>query len=495
MSLLNSANAGYIIAALCMVFSAYVLLRGLTCSISHVPGPWHTCFVNYTLKFHVLVGRRMHYVHSLHQKYGSFVRISPNEVAIADPESFTAIHKIGSGFTKGPWYSEVIDGREPGIVFITDPKEHAVRRRLFSRAFTSLSLRENWELVVREKVELAVDRIRADALKGKADILKWWMLMTTDVIAHLSFGESFKTLELGEKSSYIHALEMLFTASMFRREVPWLFYLAQYLPFQYPKKLANAGHIIGEYASMATSSRKGNGHSANLFSNMQATCDEKIEYSLTPEKLQSEATNLIVAGSDTTSITLTYLVWVVLKRPTLRQNLEAELHNLRDDEINDAVLEKLPLLNAVIEETLRVYGAVAGNLPRSVPPGGVTLGGFFIPGGIVVETQAYTLHRNPNVFPDPERFDETRFLTERLMKEQRRSLSPWGAGTRVCIGAHLARMELRLAVAVFFRECRGIRLADDMTDDVMDMRNVWLISPVGHRCDVTLKQREAAFLS
>ncbi|KAK1468143.1 cytochrome P450 [Colletotrichum cuscutae] len=267
MSLLNSANAGYIIAALCMVFSAYV-------------------------------SRRMHYVHSLHQKYGSFVRISPIEVAIADPESFTAIHKIGSGFTKGPWYSEVIDGREPGIVFITDPKEHAVRRRLFSRAFTSLSLRENWELVVREKVELAVDRIRADALKGKADILKWWMLMTTDVIAHLSFGESFKTLELGEKSSYIHALEMLFTASMFRREVPWLFYLAQYLPFQYPKELANAGHIIGEYASMATSSRKGNGHSANLFSNMQAASDEKIEYSLTPEKLQSEATNLIVAGSD-----------------------------------------------------------------------------------------------------------------------------------------------------------------------------------------------------
>ncbi|KAK1499067.1 cytochrome P450 [Colletotrichum tamarilloi] len=345
----------------------------------------------------------MHYVHSLHQKYGSFVRISPNEVAIADPESFTAIHKIGSGFTKGPWYSDVIDGREPGIVFITDPKEHAVRRRLFSRAFTSLSLRENWELVVREKVELAVDRIRADALKGKADILKWWMLMTTDVIAHLSFGESFKTLELGEKSSYIHALEMLFTASMFRREVPWLFYLAQCLPFQYPKELANAGHIIGKYASMATSSQKGNGHSANLFSNMQAACDEKIEYSLTPEKLQSEATNLIVAGSDTTSITLTYLVWVVLKRPTLRQNLEAELHNLRDDEITDAVLEKLPLLNAVIEETLRVYGAVAGNLPRSVPSGGVTLGGFFIPGGIVVETQAYTLHRNPNVFPDPER--------------------------------------------------------------------------------------------
>ncbi|KAK7442370.1 cytochrome P450 [Colletotrichum acutatum] len=443
MPLLNFANAGYTFAALCVVFFAF--------------------------------------------KYGLVVRISPTEVAIADPDSFNAIHKIGSGFTKGPWYSEVTAGREPGIVFITDPKEHAVRRKLFARAFTSNSLRENWEPVVREKVEMAVDHIRVDALKGKANILKWWMLMTTDVIAHLSFGESFKTLELGEKSSYINALEMLFTASMFRREVPLLFYLAQFLPFQYPKQLANAGQIIGEYANMATSSHQGNGHSANLFSNMQAASDEKIEYNLTPEKLKSEATNLIVAGSDTTSITLTYLIWVVLKRPALRQSLEVELDNLRDDELNDTALEILPLLNAIIEETLRVYGAVAGNLPRSVPPGGVRLGTYFIPGGTIVETQAYTLHRNPEVFSHPERFDATRFLNGGLTKEQKRSLSPWGAGTRVCIGAHLARMELRLAVAIFFRECRGIRLADDMTDDVMNMRNVWLISPVGHRCDVTLK--------
>ncbi|KXH62598.1 cytochrome P450 [Colletotrichum nymphaeae SA-01] len=485
MPLLDSANAGYTIAALCIVFSALVLLRGLTCSITHVPGPWHTRFVNYALKYHVLVGQRMHYVHSLHLKYGSFVRISPTEVAIADPDSFNAIHKIGSGFTKGPWYSDVTAGREPGIVFMTDPKEHALRRRLLARAFTTNSLRENWEPVVREKVEVAVSHIRADALKGNADILKWWMLMTTDVIAHLSFGESFKALELGEKSPYIHALETLFTASMFRREVPFLFYLAQYLPFQYPKQLANVGRIIGEHASMATSNPKG--HSANLFSNMQAACEEKIEYNLTPEKLQSEATNLIVAGSDTTSITLTYLIWAVLKKPALHGSLQAELENLRDDELNDTALERLPLLNAIIEETLRMYGAVAGNLPRSVPPGGVTLGEFFIPGGTVVETQAYTLHRDPNVFPDPERFDETRFLNEGLTKVQRRSLAPWGAGTRVCIGAHLARMELRLAVAVFFRKCRDIRLAESMTDDVMDMRNVWLISPVGHRCDVTLK--------
>lgn len=142
----------------------------------------------------------MHYVHALHHRHGPIVRISPNEVAVADPEGFAAIHKIGAGFLKGPWYSTVTVGVEPGIFAMVDPKRHAARRRLFARAFTRESLRQNWEPVVRQKVERAVERIKTDALNGKADVLKWWTLMTTDVVAQLSFGESFNMLELGEVS-------------------------------------------------------------------------------------------------------------------------------------------------------------------------------------------------------------------------------------------------------------------------------------------------------
>lgn len=146
----------------------------------------------------------MHYVHSLHLQYGPIVRISPTDVAVADPESFTAIHKIGSGFLKGPWYQTTVGDDGPGIFAMVDPKQHAARRKLFARAFTSASLRQNWEAVVRQKVERAVGRIQADALRGKADVLKWWTLMTTDVIAHLSFGESFDMLELGEVRSSVN---------------------------------------------------------------------------------------------------------------------------------------------------------------------------------------------------------------------------------------------------------------------------------------------------
>jgi cytochrome P450 len=85
------------------------------------------------------------------------------------------------------------------------------------------------------------------------------------------------------------------------------------------------------------------------------------------------------------------------------------------------------------------------------------------------------------------RFDPTRFLDKSAVTSaQKTAMHPFGAGSRICLGQYLAYMELRLGAAAFFRECRGARLASDMTDEVMEMENRFLISPRGHRCSITL---------
>ena len=118
--------------------------------------------------------------------------------------------------------------------------------------------------------------------------------------------------------------------------------------------------------------------------------------------MQLEATALIVAGTDTTAVTLTYLVWAVLSSAAVHKALNEELEGLTEG-YTDADLEALSYLTAVIDETLRLYGAAPGGLPRTVPEGGRILNGYFFPEGSTVTTQAYTLHRDPSLFPNPDR--------------------------------------------------------------------------------------------
>lgn len=149
-------------------------------------------------------GRRVFHVHDLHQKYGAVVRISPDEVAVSDHEGLAQIHRIGGAFRKTEWYHELTaqgDGRY-SIFTMTDPKEHAARRRLLARPFSKTFLNQHWHGTVRELTRLAVRRMGEAAKEdgGKVDVMQWWTFMTMDVAGRLMFGHSFDNLERGTVS-------------------------------------------------------------------------------------------------------------------------------------------------------------------------------------------------------------------------------------------------------------------------------------------------------
>ena len=180
-----------------------------------------------------------------------------------------------------------------------------------------------------------------------------------------------------------------------------MYKLLRYLPIKRAKQIATADDIIYDHGAHAIKNmRSGNGNSLNLFGQMLAASDSEEKMSITDDDIRPEAGNLIVAGSDTTAVTLTYLVWAVLKHPDLQTQLEEEVAQL-SDELSMAELEAAPVLNSVIEETLRLYGAAPGALPRVVPTQGMTVGGYDIPAGVEVSTQAYTSHRDPRIWPEP----------------------------------------------------------------------------------------------
>lgn len=182
--------------------------------------------------------------------------------------------------------------------------------------------------------------------------------------------------------------------------------------------------------------------------------------------IQVEATGLIFAGSGTTANTLSFAVWNIASRPELRERLELEASTLSEGFKSDD-LEFLPLLNAVINETLRLYAAVPGSLPRIVPANGAMMCGYYLAPGTIVSTQAWTYHRDASLYPNPLEFDPNRYLDDSTgssnnPKGAKATNSAFGAGAYTCLGIHLAWMELRYAVAMFLRECKGAELAEGM---------------------------------
>ena len=113
-----------------------------------------------------------------------------------------------------------------------------------------------------------------------------------------------------------------------------------------------------------------------------------------------EAKAFIVAGTDTTAVTMTYLIWAVIKHPDVKAQLQEEVESLPEN-FTVADVQKLKYLHLVINEALRLYGSVSGSLPRATPKGGSWLGEYFIPEGTTVTTQSFTVHRNPSIFRDP----------------------------------------------------------------------------------------------
>lgn len=457
--------------------------------LNKIPGPLLAKYTNLPSKLAVVTGREVHYIDSLHKKYGPYVRTAPGKVAVNDPRGAKQIHAIGSGFEKTDWYEDVSVFPRPVLFTMRQAKTHAARRRLFARGFSKSNIRQNWEGVVRERIVLAVDKMKSESARsGCADALKWWTLMASDVSSHLMFGESFHTLERGEVNDYIRTLTKALMGGGIGAELPLVRAIGKRLPIRAAKELFDTGAMLQGHAETAVRNMKASQESRNIFAHI-ATEAEKGE-ALDDADVLWEAIALFVAGTDTTAISLTYLTWAVLSRPELRKRLEEEVATLPAN-YTDADTERLPLLNAVIEETLRLYGAAPGALPRVVPSGGVEMGGFFLPEDTVVSTHAFSMHRLESLFPDPLVFKPERWMPgskDAVSDAAKAAFSPFGSGSKGCLGVHIAYSELRLGAAEFFRQCTGSRLAESTTVESMDMENFFLIAPKSHRCEIVVGQ-------
>ena len=120
---------------------------------------------------------------------------------MADIQSYREIHKIGTHFVKGHWYQQQtliqINDETCGVFGVRDRKKAAARRKLFLQAGTRAAVLECESTMV-GLVKLAVEKIKRDAANGTVNLVKWWSLMTADILGSLAFGEPFRLVDKKE---------------------------------------------------------------------------------------------------------------------------------------------------------------------------------------------------------------------------------------------------------------------------------------------------------
>ncbi len=174
--------------------------------------------------------------------------------------------------------------------------------------------------------------------------------------------------------------------------------------------------------------------------------DSETGEQMTPAQLRDEAVALFVAGFETTSVAMGWALHALTQQLEIAQRLQSEVDTVlgtRAPGFEDA--RRLTYTRNVLQESLRLYSP-AYWLPRT-PLVDDELDGYRIPAGTLVGVLSYLIHRHPDVWESPERFDPERFSPERSARRPKQAWLPFGGGQRQCIGKEFALMEGQFMLA------------------------------------------------
>lgn len=174
---------------------------------------------------------------------------------------------------------------------------------------------------------------------------------------------------------------------------------------------------------------------------------------LSDAALRDQIVTLIVAGYETTAASLSWTHYLLHLHPRVRERLESEVDEVAGDEpIVHATLDRLPFVERVLQESLRLYSPIH-SLSRVALEDNV-IGGYLVPKGATVVVSLYATHRLPHCWQAPDTFDPDRFLPERASERPNHAYIPFAAGHRNCIGGTLAMLETKLILASIARRFR-----------------------------------------
>ncbi|HVV20584.1 MAG TPA: cytochrome P450 [Pseudonocardiaceae bacterium] len=197
---------------------------------------------------------------------------------------------------------------------------------------------------------------------------------------------------------------------------------------------------------------------ASLFAALPAAVDDETGIGLTTEQLCHEILGVIIAGYETTSNALAWVMYQLATHADAQRRVQAEVAAVLGGRTPSfADLSRLEYTRRVVDETVRLCTPAWHTMRRAVAAD--VVGGYRIPRGSDIYLNMFTLHRHPRFWPDPERFDPDRFLPEAVAQRPKHVYQPFGTGPRHCLGKHFSLTELVLVTAMFAQSLTAVRPA------------------------------------
>ncbi|KAJ9615988.1 hypothetical protein H2204_014203 [Knufia peltigerae] len=492
--------AGLLLAGLIVQKIARVIYTAYFTPLNQVPGPKWARLTDLWLLWQLYSFRKCPTINECFHEYGPIVRIGPNKVALNTEEAIKTIYGIGTKFVKSEWYKTWSLLGFDNVFTIHDPKEHAERRRITAK----LMSKSNVVVYLPDINDHIGNFIRLCSRRsGKViNLMPIYRYLALDVVGSTAFGRSFDLMKTGADHPFADDLDACVMAIPPRGYVSkWAWEIIKRFPnekWQFylggeERMCSYSDEVIDEQLAYAK------GHDGQLSEkHLKTLVGAYLGYKdpkgrpLSRGVITGEIGTIYFAGTDTTSNSLAFITWEVARSKAIQGKLFGELRERISDPSQVPTLadvETWPYLNAVIKEGLRKYAAAPSHLERVVPPGGATIQGKYLPAGTVVGVQAYSIHRKPEVFPDPEAFIPERWLDE--TEEMRRHFMPFGLGSRVCMGMHIAYIEMRLALAMLVRNF-AVSLPEGHDPRDMECKDFWLVFPAAKKLEVTLTPRNQA---
>jgi cytochrome P450 len=272
------------------------------------------------------------------------------------------------------------------------------------------------------------------------DIHQEMMQLTMRIVAKVLF--SVEVSEDAQKIAAALNLLMRHTSGLRMIMPPPL----RHIPLPALVRVKRAVHELDEIVNRIIRRRRASGEDTGDLLSMLMSARDEDGSAMTDRQLRDEIMTFLLAGHETTAVSLSWTWYLLSQHPEASQKLRQELNEVlqgRTPQLED--LPHLPYTDKVIKESMRLYPP-AWSLARTTVKA-TEIGGYRIPVGANVVMSPWIMHRDRRFFENPEQFDPDRWSGQAAQQLPRFAYFPFGGGPRLCIGASFAMMETNILLA------------------------------------------------